>query len=162
MHRIYPALSAEQQAELIELSKEMKWIEAYSFRRRMGVNGADALSIYKNTRWFTWTAKQRNKYKALLPEHMVNQAVVGWYLDLPAGDGFLDRMTVWVDKPNSGTAIAYALRGDQTILINDKPVLVKQGQGIGFSLREIHEIKPSEEGQLWACVMVRGQPVEFG
>lgn len=136
--------------------------QASSHRQRMGENRSANLSVYFTTRWFSWRSHVRDLFKEQLPVGMVNQAMVGWYLSLPPETGFLDRMTTWVGKEaGSGTAMAYSLQDGQVILLNDTEYVVNRGEGIGFHLSEVHEIKSSTEGQLWACVMVRGNPDRF-
>jgi len=161
MHVIYPALDEQNVKALVELRSEFELPNVRSNSRRMGENSCHNLSVYKNTRWFSWNRDQRQRFKDALPKKQWEKAVVGWFLDFPAKEGFLDRMTTWVNEVQSGTIIAYALRTNQSILINDEPVMVKKGEGIGFSLRNIHEIKRSQEGQLWACVMVLDSPDRY-
>lgn len=136
--------------------------QATARRLRMGENGNANSSVYHTTRWFSWRYQVRDMFKEQLPENMVNSAMVGWFLDLPPETGHLDRMTTWVGKEAaSGTAMAYSLQDGQVIYLNDVAYQLNRGDGIGFHLSEVHEIRPSKEGQLWACVMVRGRPDRF-
>jgi hypothetical protein len=147
---------------LKQLFDTFSLVQASSHRLRMGENGAKNLSTYYTTRWFTWRWQVRDMFKLQFPEKMVQRATVGWFLYIPPEVGFLDRMTAWVGKEaGSGTAMAYAMQNGQTLLLNDREVTLNRGEGIGFNLSEIHEIKPSAQGQLWACVMVRGAPNQF-
>jgi hypothetical protein len=155
-------LSPTRVTRLRQLFDTFNLKQASSHRLRMGENGASNQSVYFTTRWFTWRYQIRDMFKAQLPEAMVNSAMVGWFLHLPPETGFLDRMTTWVGKEaGSGTAMAYSLQDGQVIYLNDIPHQLNRGDGIGFNLSEIHEIRPSAEGQLWACVMVRGRPDRF-
>ncbi len=161
MYVRFPKLSDEALATLQRLRDQVQFTESESHRRRMGENGQQALSRYRYSRYFFWPHAIRSAFKAQFPSKQAGQAVVGWYLELDPEVGFLDRMTYWVGKRQSGTSIAYALHADQVIYINDEPVTVPKGEGIGFNLSEIHEIKPSDDGQLWACVMVLGAPERY-
>lgn len=155
-------LSPSKAHALYQLFDTFTLKQASSHRLRMGENRMDNLSVYFTTRWFKWRYQVRDLFKEQLPEAMVNQAMVGWYLHLPPETGFLDRMTTWVDKQaGSGTVMAYALQDGQVIILNEQEHVVNRGEGIGFHLSEVHEIKPSTEGQLWACIMVRGNPDRF-
>lgn len=160
MYTIYPKLTDAQVKALIALKGELPMVQSLSLRRRMGENGVNNLSEYMNSRWFTWSRKQRQVFRDNFPERQWEKCVVAWFLEVPPNTGFLDRMTYWLNTPMAGTAIAYALK-DQEILIEDNVVTVPKGTGIGFSLRKIHEIKKSANGQLWACTMVMGDPEDF-
>lgn len=161
MYVRYPKLPDEALATLDELVKELNWVNAVSHRRRMGENRYNNLSEYTNTRWFSWTREQRDRFRSAIPEKQNSKALVGYFIELAPKTGFLDRMTTWTDNPaSSGTIIAYALK-DAVILLNDTEVDVKRGEGIGFNLSVIHEVKASENGQLWANVMVMGDPAKF-
>lgn len=155
MYKHYDKLTNEEVASLIALSKEVKFKDSKGSRMRVGANGADACSIYNYSKWFDWKHKQREIFRPCFPEMMHKSIIQGWFLEIPPNTGFLDKMVVWVGKEYSGRVIATALK-TQTILLDGTPVKVKKGEQIGFSLCTIHEIKPSTEGQLWACVMFRG------
>lgn len=156
-----PALPPEAVAQLRQHYQEVPVKRAESHRRRMGENTVNALSIYRYSRWFDWTAAQRKAFKKHLPPSQAEKAIVGWFLDIDPEVGFLDRMTTWVGKTMAGTILSYSLKGEAQILINDRVVRVPEGEGICFNLREIHEIKPSPNGQLWACLMVLEEPTAF-
>ncbi|AEH03580.1 hypothetical protein AVT69_gp155 [Pseudomonas phage PhiPA3] len=155
MYKHYDPLTEAELETLLTLKDQVPFKIATSYKRRMGENGNKALSIYNYSKWFEWTKPQRELFKEGFSNDALDKAVQGWFLELPAGKGFLDRMTTWVDKPGSGTIIATALK-DQDILLDDKSVHLKKGEQIGFHLSTIHQIAPSKEGQLWACIMVRG------
>lgn len=161
MYKLYPKLSKDAIDNLKALRGELPMVESHSIRRRMGENGPARLSWYLTTRSFTWTAAQRARFVAELPPVQTKGSLVNWFVEYPAKTGFLDRMVYWVGADIAGTVIAYALDGDYEILIQDKRVVVPRGEGIGFNLREIHEIKESKTGQLWACMMVLGDPGNF-
>lgn len=153
----YPKLTVDQVVGLKDLQSELSMTESISHRRRMGEGGINALSRYSYSRWYSWDSKTRQLFKSHIPEQQANAALIGWYLKIPRR-GFLDRMTTWVGSKEAGTIIAYSLNGDQVIRINDQDVIVNQGEGIGFHLSNIHEIKPPKREQLWACLMVLGEP----
>lgn len=155
MYKNYQDNSKDEVDELLALSEEVKFQKAEGYRRRVGANGVNALSRYNVAKWFDWTHAQRETFRSKFPKPVQNKITQAWFLDIPRGTGFLDLMDYWVDKPFSGTVVCTALK-DQTIHLNKTAVKVKKGQQIGFSLRTLHEIKPSKEGQLWACVMFLG------
>lgn len=161
MYTLYPKLSEENITELKALKGELNFVESKAQRRRMGENGLNRASWYLTSRSFTWLQEQRARFAKLVPEKQVKNSLVSWFVEYPAKTGFLDRMTYWVDKTMAGTVIVYALDGDYEILIENKRVVVPRGEGIGFSLRLVHEIKESKAGQLWACMMVLGDPENF-
>lgn len=161
MYVTYPKLSSDSLKTLEELVLEINWADTKAHRLRLGENGGANISQYKTTRWFEWTAEQRARFRSALPDTHCKSALVGYFLGFEPKTGFLDRITTWEgDAANSGTIIAYALK-DATILLNDVEIEVKRGEGIGFNLSVVHEVKASEEGQLWANVMVLGDPAKF-
>lgn len=157
MHVMFPPLAEDAVEQLIELRKELRMTESKSHRRRMGAHRHKALSQYRYSRWYTWTSEQRKRFKALFPSKPVDNALIGWFLELDKVDGFLDLMTYWFNKPMAGTVVSYALT-DASIWLNDERIDVPKGTGIGFNLSVLHEIKPQMNDQLWACVMVLGNP----
>lgn len=159
MYKRYPALDPETQEALLNLSTTVSYVEAKSHRRRMGANGASALSIYSSSRYFSWDAKTRETFKSLFPAAHRN-GVVWWFLKFPEKKGFLDLQTTWIGKPQSGTIISYALNDGQSIIIGDEAVTLKKGEGIGFNLQIPHEVPKGQPEQLWACAMILGAPTE--
>lgn len=155
-------LTPSRVTRLRELFDTFSLTQATSHRQRMGENGAENSSVYFTTRWFGWRYQVRDLFKEQLPPAIVSKALVGWFLHLPPNTGFLDRMTTWVGREDeSGTAMAYSMQDGQVIRLNDVEHQLNRGDGIGFNLSEVHEIFPSDAGQLWACVMVRGRPDRF-
>lgn len=157
----FPSLTLKEVKELNTLAESVEMIPSASHRRRIGDNGKNNLSNYQYSRYFNWTHEQREQFKTFFPEAVSSKALVGWFLDIPAEVGLLDRMSTWVGKKMAGTSIAFALANDQTIYINDQKVVVPKGEGIGFKLSEVHEIRKGGPEQRWACVMVLGDPVTF-
>jgi hypothetical protein len=156
MYTRYEKRSEAQVDALLSVKGAVPFKDSYGNRCRMGANGSKACSIYNYSKWFNWTSAQRRAFKDAFPEKVVAKAVIGHFLEIPAGTGFLDLMNYWVDKFMAGKIITVSLQDNQTFLINGNPLVLNRGDTIGFSLRELHEIKPSEAGQLWACIMVRG------
>lgn len=155
MYKHYTPLTENELEKAIALSGQVKYRLSTGSRRRVGRNGVNALSMYNYAKWFDWNKTQRTEFKSFFSPEVINKAVQGWFLEIPPGKGFLDVMDYWVDKPLSGRVVATALKA-QTFYIDNKAVFLKAGDQIGFSLISLHEIKPSSEGQLWACVMIRG------
>lgn len=160
MYKSYQSISDTELTELIELSKEVKLDNITGHRRRIGANKSAKLSLYSMSKWFNWTHAQREVFRTKFPEPIQTKILQGWFLEIPRGTGFLDLMDYWVGKANSGSVVATALK-DQTIFLDKKELHVKAGQQIGFNLSTLHEIKPSKEGQLWACVMFLGCPLQL-
>lgn len=159
---MYKQLLDNSKAEvesLLELSTQVKFQAAEGYRRRVGANGPNALSRYNVAKWFDWTHDQREQFRVAFPVPLQRKAIQGWFLEIPRGTGFLDLMNYWVDKPLSGSVVCTALK-NQTILLNNTPIKLVKGQQITFKLDVLHEIKPSKEGQLWACIMYLGDPKE--
>jgi hypothetical protein len=149
-------LSETAVTELRELKDEVSFSDSYGARRRQGKNDANALSIYNYSKWFSWTHDQRLTIRKILPEKQTQKAKQVWFLDIPARKGFLDVMTYWVPYAHlCGKVCAYALMDNQTIYLDGNAVTLNKGEGIYFCLSQIHQIKPSKEGQLWACVMTQ-------
>lgn len=157
----YGKIPTTDVTRLRQVAEAVTFIEAKSIRRRVGANGINNLSVYNYSRWYRWPNRMRQHFKACHFTPAVEKALVGWFLDIPAGGGFLDRMITWIDKPMAGTVIAVSLQDDQRILINEEEHIVNEGEIIGFSLRCVHEIKPSVNGQKWANIMVYQTPETF-
>lgn len=151
--RMVEALPDAITLELENLSNKLPYRHSDSIRRRVGANGQDALSVYSNSKWYNWDRKTRAHFKLLFPDQYVKKALIGWFLDIPREDGFLDLMTYWKDDVMPAVVAAYALRDNQTLWLDGKPFTANRGEGILFTLDCLHEIKPSQDGQRWACVM---------
>lgn len=156
MYTLLPALTESQIEELVKLRGELTLSESTGARLRVGKNILKKQSKYSYSRWFSWNRHQRALYKSIIPGTVVGRAVQCWFLELEPVNGFLDVMTYWVDKPSSGTVVAYALQDDMCINLNGHVIQVPKGEGIAFHLSTIHSIPETPEGQLWACVMLRG------
>ena len=120
---------------------------------RLGINGQDNISVYNYSKWSTWNRIQKAQFKSIFLQDHIDKSVVGWFLNLPANTGFLDKMIAWQGQNNCGTVISYALE-NQTIYINDAPVAIEAGEGIKFKLNVTHEIKTDTQERNWACVMI--------
>jgi len=119
---------------------------------RIGTNGLDKLSVYSTSKWHDWSLEQRNNFKTLLNDHM-STAIVGWFLEFPGNTGFLDEMDYWVDKPDSGTVVAYSLVNNNSITVAGQTVTLQKGEGIKFSLKQIHKVDIASSTRSWACLM---------
>lgn len=127
-------------------------------RLRMGSNGIDSLSVYRDTRWFKWTAEQRNRFKAAFTNPKHTNALVGYFIHFPQNTGFLDVMESWKGQgENSSIIIAYAMYDGQSIYIEDEQVVLQSGEGIAFHVSSVHQVKKSKLDALWANTMVLGK-----
>lgn len=162
MYVLLKPLASAEIFTLLELKEEVKFSDSAGSRMRVGKNGPYACSIYNYSKWFSWTHAQRETLKSVFPEKQTTHAMQSWFLDIPPKVGFLDVMNKWVGLGKEcGKVLAYSLGGDQVIWINGSPIRLKKGEGIGFCLSEIHQIKPNLAGQLWACMMVRNKPADY-
>lgn len=158
--RMHPQILTEAQLkQLRELAGQV------SFRdtdRQFDHSPECGRNHYRYSKWLGWGLEKRKLFKSLFPKDVMSFASVGWFLDLPATTGVLGRMTHWVNKRNSGYFVSYNIGEDAlTIHIDDRPVVVKSGEGICFSARHIHELKPADFRRLWACVMLPGAPLSW-
>lgn len=120
---------------------------------RVGASGTNKMSKYVYSRWYDWNRQQKTAFKNSFSPAYTENALVGWFLKLPANQGFLDLMNYWVDKHMAGVVVAYAL-SNNTIIINGNQIAVKAGEGIKFSLKFPHEIRIAPSEQRWACLMM--------
>ena len=125
-----------------------------SARIRVGKNKHDNISVYKTSKWFDWSAEQMHNFKSVFSKEAVSKAVSGWFLHLPETTGHLDEMDYWQDKPFAGTVIAYSLTDGNTIVVAGNEYTCNKGEGIKFSLRELHKINKSSKSRDWACLML--------
>lgn len=158
MYKILDALDDAKYQELVDLQKEVTMREATSHRRRVGANGTGNLSIYSVSKFLTWKAAQRKVFKENFPAEANAKALVKWFQEFPEKTGFLDLMTYWKDEASPNYITAYCLAGNGGITFNGKDVIVPVKQGIVYSLNEIHNIKQTADGSIWACVMTRSNP----
>lgn len=156
-------LPKESVAQLLELYGEFNPPFATSHRLRMGANLGAKPSVYKDTRWFKWNADQRLRFKnAFDNRDHVSKALVGYFLEFPKNVGFLDVMTTWADLGERAAIIAaFALNDGQHIEINGNKVVLNAGEGIAFHVSQIHEVKKSKLGAVWANTMVLGKLSDF-
>lgn len=149
-------LSEAQVAELLALSSELSFKLSESYRRRMGDNGMDNPSMYHYSKIFDWKKVQRERFRAIIPEEHRRLMVQGYFLKLAPVTGVIDRIDQWKTGSLAGKILAYALQDNQIFYLEDKRYVLNKGEGIFWSLRLAHEIKPCADGQHWACVMVPG------
>lgn len=149
-----PTLEQKALDVLNTISTSVPFILANNRHRHIGANRGNNVSQYEFSRWYEWKRNQRNDYKTAFNPKQVERSVVGWFLKLKPNVDFLDKMTQWEGQSGFGTIVSYALQDNQAILINNRQFILNKGEGITFNVNEVHEIKPSTEGQLWACLML--------
>jgi len=144
-------LEADKIATLKNLQSNIDFV---SNRIRLGTNGANKLSVYSFSKWKTWDRATRNSFKECFNQDDIDKALIGWFLHLPANTGFLDEQNAWVDAPVAGTVIAYSLSDSNNIWVAGNEARISTGEGIKFSLKNLHEIKTSTTDKNWACLML--------
>ena len=149
MHETLTTLDSTSVDALLDIKENVNFS---SNNIRIGKNSLDKLSVYSNSKWHDWTRDQRSSFKNILSSH-IDTAVIGWFITFPANTGFLDTMDYWVDKPDSGTVVAFSLTNNNNITIAGNTVTLNKGEGIKFSLREIHEVGIASSERSWACLM---------
>jgi len=148
---MYKTLTSLNQ-ESVELLQTLK--DEVRFRSdniRIGANKTANRSVYSESKWYDWTRDQKSQFKTAMG-NLVDNAVVGWFINFPK-NGFLDEMDYWLDKTSAGTIVAYSLTDNNKIIIQDEETVCQIGEGISFSLKQIHEIKPEPINRTWACIM---------
>ncbi len=149
-----PKLTHDQVEELLRVASEVGFRDSASVRRRMGVNGAAALSVYEVAKWYFFGSKNRKAFKQQFPEDKIDKAYTGWYLRIPEG-GFIDKIATWVDKAVQNIYhFSVALHDNQHIIIDDVPHVFNKGDVLWFNIRSTYEIPRTESEQLWACILV--------
>ena len=146
-----PAISNDT---IDNLKSILSSVELSSTGRRIGQNGVEHMSVYETSRWYDWDMNKVDQFKSQFDPAHVEKAITGWFLHLPANTGFLDLMDYWVDKTDSGTAVAYSLTDGNSIIINNNTYTCNAGEGIKFSLRYKHEIKTYSADRSWACLLL--------
>lgn len=149
MYETLPTLTEESITKLTDLQLS---VSLSNKDIRLGASGINNISVYEQSKWTTWTREQKLTFKEVMGS-FVEKAIVGWFLKFPANSGFLDTMNAWAESKSAGTIVAYALKDGQNIWINGSEVTVNKGEGIKFNLKHIHEVKPSNNDQIWACLM---------
>lgn len=147
-------ISPEQVQALNEVAEQVTFKDSKSVRRRMGVNGPNALSIYETAKWYFFGAANRAKYKAQFPADKIAKAFTGWFLRVPP-DGFIDKIANWTNKATQNMYYcSIALRDNQLIMIDDRPHVYNAGDVCWFNIRSTYEIPKTATEQLWACILV--------
>lgn len=144
-------LEADKIATLKDLQNNVEFV---SDRIRLGANGVSKLSVYSFSKWKTWDRDTRNRFKECFNSEYVDNALIGWFLHLPANTGFLDQQNAWVNEKVAGTVVAYSLSDSNNIWIAGNEARISTGEGIKFNLKSIHEIKMSGTDKNWACLML--------
>lgn len=155
MYRIHKVTNETQVNKLIELSKSLNFKFSEGSRMRKGANAPHVLSKYWYTRWFEWTAEQRQVVKDNYPQPFIRLPLQVWYLKFEAKVGMLDLMDYWVDQKTPPTIFALALQDNQNIHIDGKLVVANKGDIVEFSLGTLHEVKVQDRDSLWLCLMSR-------
>jgi hypothetical protein len=150
---MYTKLSKLNQDKIEILNNLSATVDYRNKNIRIGANGIQNKSIYVYSKWFDWHRDQRKLYKNCFDESLINNAMIGWFLKFPEKTGFLDLITYWVDNRLAATVASFALE-DQEIILNGEKVAVYKGEGIKFSLKIAHEIKPNSKEMRWACLML--------
>lgn len=150
MHENLTTLDSSIVSNLETLSSQVTFTDK---NIRLGAGGIDNRSVYTYSKWYDWNRTQKNSFKGLFDSSVIDKTLVGWFLKLPANTGFMDLMNTWIDTPESGTILAYALKDNQKIILDGSEITVAKGAGIKFKLSVPHKIETSATGQDWACLM---------
>ena len=121
---------------------------------RLGANDYGNLSKYEVSKWKNWNRTQRSTFKSCFASADIDKAVIGYYLTFPANTGRLDTMNAWQNANAAGTIVAYSLTDGNTIYVDGATLTVNRGQGIEFSLTDIHSVSTNTTQSDWACLML--------
>lgn len=157
MHKLLDKLDDTVRNELLTLSKSITFKPAVSHRRRMGMSGKNKLSVYNNSKYLKWTSEQRATFNTCLGKELTDKALVCWFVEFPAETGFLDKLNTWVKNVSPAWLVCYLVEGKGKVTLNDQVIELEAGQGIAYSLANIHGVESTQEGSLWACVMIPGE-----
>jgi hypothetical protein len=150
MHILKDPIDEATVQDLISLSEQVEFSGPW---HRVGANGPDRMSVYQQSRWYSWTKSQRDVFAAAFSSEDMDWAAVGWFLKFPPQTGFLDVMDFWVDKPYAGTIVAVSLSDNNDGYVAGEEIILQPGEKIEFSLKNLHEVRESENERLWACIM---------
>jgi hypothetical protein len=150
-HIVKTALSSDNLATLDTLKSNVDFL---SNSIRLGVNNYSNLSKYEVSKWKGWTRTQRSTFKSCFADEDINKAVIGYFLKFPANTGLLDDMNAWDGESVAGTIVAYSLTDNNTITIDNQVISLDRGQGVEFSLTNIHSVSTSSAERNWACLML--------
>lgn len=154
-YRTLGVMDPESVDKMLTLSGEVKYSFSSGSRMRIGRNAPKVLSKYHYAKWFKWKAGQRQRFKDIYPEYLIPMITQAWFLKFDPVEGQLDEMVFAANTKLAGTFVITALKDAQEMLIDGKIVVVNKGETITFNASTLHEVKPSENGQLWLCTMVR-------
>lgn len=147
-------VAASNTAVLKEIASTVSFKNSNSYRRRMGVNGANALSVYEVSKWYFFGHKARDLYKQQFPADKIEKAFTGWFLRIPAA-GFIDTIATWVDKTTQNMHyFSIALHDNQQIVIDGVLHTFNEGDVCWFNIKCVYEIPTTTTEQLWACILV--------
>ena len=63
-------------------------------------------------------------------------------------------MNAWSNETVAGTIVAYSLSDNNSITIESQTLTLERGQGVEFSLKNIHSVSTSDIERNWACLML--------
>jgi hypothetical protein len=152
-YKILDRLDPAVHANLLELHSNVRMVDAIGPRRRIGVNGINNLSVYRYSRYLTWTSSQRKFFSENFPINADSKAFIKWFVEFSANEGFLDRLETWVNDKSPSWYTCYNIKGSGNITLNNVDLQIPEGQGISYPLNIPHEMKKSSIGALWACVV---------
>ena len=150
-HILKTQLSAENLTALDTLKNSVNFASNIT---RLGANGYDNLSKYEVSKWKTWDRTQRSTFKSCFASEDIDKAVIGYFLTFPANTGRLDTMKTWQNATAAGTIVAYSLTDNSSIYVDGATITVNRGQGIEFSLTDIHSVSTSTTQSNWVCLML--------
>lgn len=154
LYKKIDTLSKDLVNSLNELASQLKYRFSEGSRMRKGRNAPFKLSKYHYSKWFDWSKEQRDVVRNALPESIMSKALQTWFVKYDPVTGMLDEMDFGVERANPVTFVIVSLKPKQTIILDGNSITCSEGEVIAFSIASVHEIKPSEEGQLWLCVMI--------
>lgn len=148
MYETLKKLDQDSINSILDLKNQVKF---RSDNIRIGASGVSNRSVYTESKWYDWSREQKTQFQQALG-NLIDTAVVGWFITFPIR-GFLDKMDYWLDKTSAGTVVAYSLTDDNNITIDNETVILQKGEGVRFSLKQIHEVKTENRERSWVCLM---------
>ena len=115
---LHERLAEDNVARLLQLYEELPQFEANGYTRRIGAGLSDNLSVYSLCKIEMLPMAQRRRFRAEMPEALLNKSYTEYFLTLPPGTGHIDRMVYWLGKNTAMRINAFALKDNQSILID--------------------------------------------
>ena len=139
--------------ELIDLSKEVRFVFSLDHYYRVGEHEENRISEYHVSKWHYWNRHQRKRYKDCFPKDFVDKQFLGNFTLHSAVTGFLDRIIQFRDRnQNVGVISAVALYDNQEIIIDDVSYILNAGDAIIFPVKCVHEVPLADHDRLWAVL----------